>query len=85
MDWKRFPLDRGLGFAVSFGSIGTKGAAHYAAAALLPFDERGKRAVHAHFVGITKKDRGNKRVNQIVQDFRANIFGQQIPPRILLE
>src|ERR1700731_905812 len=67
----REALDRGLGLAFSFGSIRTQGAAHHAAAALLPFDERGKRAVHAHFAGITKKDRGNKWVNQIVQDFRA--------------
>ena len=27
--------------------------------------------MHAHFLGITKKDRGNKWVDQIVQDFVA--------------
>jgi hypothetical protein len=75
---------RGLGFAVSFGSVSTKGAAHHAAADLLPFDERWKRAVHAHFVGITKKDRGNKWVNQIVQDFGTKFAVNKFRQRFLM-
>src|SRR5271156_6168820 len=54
---------------VSLRFVCAQRAAHHAAVVLFPFHQVRKCAVHSYLPGVTKKNRRNKRINQIVQSF----------------
>ncbi|MGA2421237.1 MAG: hypothetical protein ABSG69_14255 [Candidatus Acidiferrum sp.] len=70
---------RALGWADSvhgflgFGIARAEGAADQAAVVPLPVHQKWEGALHAHFVRVSHKDGGDDRVNEAIENFRAEL------------